>query len=136
MSSTVPQLTFSTAPLAEVSKGEGQCHRDGQRREADVELGAGPQIPDVLSSHLAHAAMVRMSCVISPSMSPTGCGHRAGSYADSKLFVMPLAAAVAPLWPNVLSNAVDPGWVPTRMGGPNAPDDLDLGHHPGVARHQ
>jgi len=36
--------------------------------------------------------------------------------------------AVARLWPEVLSNAVDPGWVPTRMGGPNAPDDLRLGH--------
>ena len=28
----------------------------------------------------------------------------------------------------MLSNAVDPGWVPTRMGGPGAPDDLTLGH--------
>lgn len=56
-------------------------------------------------------------------------GHRAtGSYSDSKLFVTTLAAAVARLWPDVLSNAVDPGWVPTRMGGPGAPDDLRLGH--------
>jgi NAD(P)-dependent dehydrogenase (short-subunit alcohol dehydrogenase family) len=55
-------------------------------------------------------------------------GRRAGSYADSKLFVTTLAAAVARLRPDVLSNAVDPGWVPTRMGGPNAPDDLELGH--------
>ena len=31
-------------------------------------------------------------------------------------------------WPDVRSNAVDPGWVPTRMGGPHATDDLDLGH--------
>ena len=51
-----------------------------------------------------------------------------GSYSDSKLFVTTLAAAVARLWPDVLSNAVDPGWVPTRMGGRNAPDDLQLGH--------
>jgi hypothetical protein len=36
--------------------------------------------------------------------------------------------AVARLWTDVLSNAVDPGWVPTRMGGPGAPDDLRLGH--------
>jgi hypothetical protein len=28
----------------------------------------------------------------------------------------------------VVSNAVDPGWVPTKMGGPGAPDDLRLGH--------
>ena len=55
-------------------------------------------------------------------------GTRAGSYSDSKLFVTTLAAAVARLWPEVPSNAVDPGWVPTRMGGPGAPDDLELGH--------
>jgi len=51
-----------------------------------------------------------------------------GSYSDSKLFVTTLAAAVARLWPDVVSNAVDPGWVPTRMGGAQAPDDLRLGH--------
>jgi NAD(P)-dependent dehydrogenase (short-subunit alcohol dehydrogenase family) len=51
-----------------------------------------------------------------------------GSYSDSKLFVTTLAVAVARIWPDVLSNAVDPGWVPTRMGGPGAPDDLRLGH--------
>jgi NAD(P)-dependent dehydrogenase (short-subunit alcohol dehydrogenase family) len=50
------------------------------------------------------------------------------SYSDSKLFLTALSAAVARLWPDVLSNAVDPGWVPTRMGGPHAPDDLRLGH--------
>jgi NAD(P)-dependent dehydrogenase (short-subunit alcohol dehydrogenase family) len=56
-------------------------------------------------------------------------GNRArGSYSDSKLFVTTLAAAVARIWPQVYSNAVDPGWVPTRMGGPGAPDDLRLGH--------
>ncbi|MEV5172383.1 SDR family NAD(P)-dependent oxidoreductase [Streptomyces flaveolus] len=55
-------------------------------------------------------------------------GRSAGSYVDSKLFVTTLAAAVARLRPDVLSNAVDPGWVPTKMGGPNAPDDLELGH--------
>lgn len=51
-----------------------------------------------------------------------------GSYSDSKLFVTTLAAAVARRWPEVHSNAVNPGWVPTRMGGAHAPDDLRLGH--------
>jgi NAD(P)-dependent dehydrogenase (short-subunit alcohol dehydrogenase family) len=51
-----------------------------------------------------------------------------GSYSDSKLFVTTLMAAVATRWPGTLSNAVDPGWVPTRMGGRGAPDDLRLGH--------
>lgn len=56
-------------------------------------------------------------------------GSRASaSYSDSKLFATALALAVARRWPDVLSNAVDPGWVPTRMGGPSAPDDLTLGH--------
>ena len=55
-------------------------------------------------------------------------GARSGSYGDSKLFVTALAAAVARLRPQVMSNAVDPGWVPTKMGGPGAPDDLTLGH--------
>jgi NAD(P)-dependent dehydrogenase (short-subunit alcohol dehydrogenase family) len=56
-------------------------------------------------------------------------GHTStGSYSDSKLFVTALSAAVARRWPDVFSNIVDPGWVPTRMGGPNAPGDLRLGH--------
>ena len=36
--------------------------------------------------------------------------------------------AVARLWPDVLSNALEPGWVPTKMGGPGAPDDIDTAH--------
>jgi NAD(P)-dependent dehydrogenase (short-subunit alcohol dehydrogenase family) len=51
-----------------------------------------------------------------------------GSYSDSKLFVTALAFAIARRWPDLASNAVDPGWVPTRMGGSGAPDDLRLGH--------
>ncbi|MFJ8826676.1 SDR family NAD(P)-dependent oxidoreductase [Streptomyces sp. NPDC102467] len=49
------------------------------------------------------------------------------AYCDSKLLVATLAFAVARRWPDVLSNVVDPGWVPTRMGGPSASDDLTLG---------
>ncbi|HEX8241555.1 MAG TPA: SDR family NAD(P)-dependent oxidoreductase [Allosphingosinicella sp.] len=51
----------------------------------------------------------------------------ARAYAESKLHVVALAFAVARRWPGVLSNAVDPGWVRTRMGGPSAPVDLDTG---------
>jgi len=46
------------------------------------------------------------------------------AYADSKLHDALLACAVARKWPGVLSNAIEPGWVATKMGGPNAPDDL------------
>lgn len=55
-------------------------------------------------------------------------GRESASYSDSKLFVTTLAAAIARVWPDVITSSVDPGWVPTRMGGPNAPDDLRLGH--------
>ena len=52
----------------------------------------------------------------------------AEAYAESKLYVALLAFAVARRWPEVLSNTVEPGWVPTKMGGPSAPDDLDQAH--------
>jgi NAD(P)-dependent dehydrogenase (short-subunit alcohol dehydrogenase family) len=50
------------------------------------------------------------------------------AYAESKLQVTALALTLARAWPGVLSNAVDPGWVPTRMGGPAATGDLEMGH--------
>ena len=50
------------------------------------------------------------------------------SYSDSKLYVLMLCKAAARLWTNVYANAVDPGWVPTKMGGRGAPDDLQKGY--------
>jgi NAD(P)-dependent dehydrogenase (short-subunit alcohol dehydrogenase family) len=49
------------------------------------------------------------------------------AYAESKLYVVMLAIAFARRWPNVLSNAVDPGWARTKMGGRGAPVDLETG---------
>jgi NAD(P)-dependent dehydrogenase (short-subunit alcohol dehydrogenase family) len=51
----------------------------------------------------------------------------AQAYSDSKLFDVVLAFAVARRWMDVLSNALEPGWVPTKMGGSGAPGDLLLG---------
>jgi NAD(P)-dependent dehydrogenase (short-subunit alcohol dehydrogenase family) len=50
------------------------------------------------------------------------------TYADSKLHVLMLSNAVSRKWQDVYSNAVDPGWVPTKMGGAGAPDDLQKGY--------
>jgi NAD(P)-dependent dehydrogenase (short-subunit alcohol dehydrogenase family) len=50
------------------------------------------------------------------------------SYSDSKLHVLMLCLAVARKWSDVYANAVDPGWVPTKMGGQGAPDDLQKGY--------
>jgi NAD(P)-dependent dehydrogenase (short-subunit alcohol dehydrogenase family) len=49
------------------------------------------------------------------------------AYSDSKLHDVLIAFAVARLWPKTFSNALEPGWVATKMGGPGAPDDLELG---------
>jgi NAD(P)-dependent dehydrogenase (short-subunit alcohol dehydrogenase family) len=52
----------------------------------------------------------------------------AQAYAESKLHDVLLAFAVARRWPDVKSNALEPGWVATKMGGPGAPDDMDQAH--------
>ena len=51
----------------------------------------------------------------------------ASAYAESKLCDVLLAFAVARRWKDVRSNALEPGWVATKMGGPSAPDDLQQG---------
>lgn len=49
------------------------------------------------------------------------------SYSDTKLHDVILAMAVARKWKDVYANAVNPGWVPTKMGGAGAPDNLEKG---------
>ena len=53
-------------------------------------------------------------------------GHQA--YSDSKLHNVLLALSVGRRWSKLLSNALTPGWVKTKMGGPGATDDLKQGH--------
>lgn len=103
---------------------------------------SGPQVlpVNVVAPYLLTALIDRPDRLIylSSSMHRSGrpdltgvdwSGHdQTGSYSDSKLLVTTLAATVARIWPDVLSNAVDPGWVPTKMGGPSAPDDPRLGY--------
>jgi NAD(P)-dependent dehydrogenase (short-subunit alcohol dehydrogenase family) len=50
------------------------------------------------------------------------------TYSDSKLHVLLLCMTVARKWSQVYSNAVDPGWVSTKMGGRGAPDNLQQGY--------
>lgn len=60
---------------------------------------------------------------------PKGLNAKHGhiSYSDTKLHDVMLCMAVARKWTDVYANAVDPGWVPTKMGGAGAPDNLDKG---------
>jgi NAD(P)-dependent dehydrogenase (short-subunit alcohol dehydrogenase family) len=50
------------------------------------------------------------------------------AYAESKLHDAMLAFAIARRWTDVLSNSLEPGWVPTKMGGAGAPDDMAQAH--------
>ncbi len=50
-----------------------------------------------------------------------------GAYSDSKLHDVILAFAVARKWPGVISNAMEPGWVATKMGGAGAPESIEDG---------
>jgi NAD(P)-dependent dehydrogenase (short-subunit alcohol dehydrogenase family) len=50
------------------------------------------------------------------------------AYADTKFHDVLLAFGIARRWPDVLCNVLEPGWVPTRMGGSGAPDDLSQAH--------
>ncbi|KFN89104.1 daunorubicin C-13 ketoreductase [Tetragenococcus muriaticus 3MR10-3] len=50
------------------------------------------------------------------------------TYSGSKLAILLLMKSLARLYPNIIVNAVDPGWVPTRMGGTAANDSLQDGY--------
>jgi NAD(P)-dependent dehydrogenase (short-subunit alcohol dehydrogenase family) len=73
-----------------------------------------------LSSGMHHSAGARLDDLTWTKRRWSG----SEAYAETKLHDVLLAFAVARLYPDVLSNALEPGWVPTRMGGPRAPDDL------------
>jgi NAD(P)-dependent dehydrogenase (short-subunit alcohol dehydrogenase family) len=140
----------ATAVVGDLSDPEetrdvaGQVNRLGQMdaviHNAGVNAGANVLPVNVVAPYLLTALIQRPQRLVYLSSgmhrggraSLTGMdwsGDRAtGSYSDSKLFVTTLAVVVARIWTDVLSNAVDPGWVPTKMGGPGAPDDLRLGH--------
>jgi NAD(P)-dependent dehydrogenase (short-subunit alcohol dehydrogenase family) len=50
------------------------------------------------------------------------------NYSDSKLHVLMLCMAIARKWPQIYANSLDPGWVPTKMGGKGAADNLQKGY--------
>lgn len=113
-----------------------------QRKNTTVDGHAHVLAINVLAPYLLTALMERPSRLVylssgmarggTPSVDDLDWNerrwHGVQAYSDSKLFDTALAFAIARRWPEVLSNAVEPGWVPTKMGGPGAPDDLSLGH--------
>jgi NAD(P)-dependent dehydrogenase (short-subunit alcohol dehydrogenase family) len=77
-----------------------------------------------LSSGMHHGVHPQMDDLLWTKRSWNG----SSAYAESKLCDVLLAFAVARRWPNVMSNTLEPGWVPTRMGGPGAPGDMSKAH--------
>jgi len=96
---------------------------------------------NVVAPYLLTALMLRPSrlVVLSSGLQSSGridfddLQHSKGpwdgaqAYADSKLLDVVLAFGLARRWADVLTNAVDPGWIKTRMGGPHATGELDEG---------
>jgi NAD(P)-dependent dehydrogenase (short-subunit alcohol dehydrogenase family) len=74
------------------------------------------------------AAATHLSACLRSRKIPTRRRIFRAEPSDSKLYLTALAFAVARRWPDVLSNAVDPGWVATKMGGTSAPDDFEEGY--------
>jgi NAD(P)-dependent dehydrogenase (short-subunit alcohol dehydrogenase family) len=77
-----------------------------------------------LSSGMHHRAIANLDDVLWKKRRWNG----STAYAESKLYDAMLAFAIARRWPGVFSNSLEPGWVPTEMGGSGAPDDIDQAH--------
>lgn len=138
-----------TRSLAEQAEAGGRCdaviHNAavGYHRSAREQTADGLEVHfavNVLAPYLLTALMGRPDRLVylssgmhqggTPDLAdPQWTARRwngAQAYSDTKLLDVVLAFAVARRWPGVLSNAVEPGWVATKMGGPGAPDDLEL----------
>ncbi|MEU9064219.1 SDR family NAD(P)-dependent oxidoreductase [Streptomyces sp. NPDC048430] len=124
-----------------VAKGVNRLGRmDAVIHNAGVEHGASLLPVNVVAPYVLTALIERPARLVYVSSGMHRGGRpdltdvdwsgarRTHSYSDSKLLVTALALFIARTWPDVFTNAVDPGWVPTRMGGAAASDDLRLGH--------
>lgn len=137
---TVAEQADATGRFDAVVHNAAIGYRESRRVETADGLSAVFSV-NVLAPYLLTASMAEPARLVylssgmhrggRPDLSDLQWRHRrwngSQAYADSKLFDAVLAAAVARHRPSVLSNAVDPGWVPTRMGGPGAPGDLAQG---------
>ena len=77
-----------------------------------------------LSSGMHHHAQANLDDILWRKRRWSG----SDAYAESKLHDALLAFAIARLWPDVWANSLEPGWVPTKMGGAGAPDDMSQAH--------
>ena len=129
------EATVTVAERAnEIGVFDAVIHNAGVLRGPEV-LAVNVVAPYVLTTLMTPRRSIYLSSSMHFSGSTNlGAGDaldvpgRSHPYEDSKLYVTALAMAVAARCPDTLSHAVDPGWVPTRMGGVGAPDSLSAGH--------
>nr|WP_286346683.1 SDR family NAD(P)-dependent oxidoreductase [Frondihabitans sucicola] len=138
---TMAESLNSTGPFDAVVHNVGIGYRE-PRRIQTVDGHAHVLQVNVLTPYLLTALLTRPQRLVWLSSGLHRDGHASlddldwsgrpwngfEAYADSKLFDAVLAAGIARRWPGVASNALEPGWVPTKMGGPSAPDDIELAH--------
>jgi len=131
---------FGSGPFDAIIHNAGVGHRDQPQRVATEDGLARVFAVNVLAPYLLTALMKRPQRLVylssglhrdaDASLADAQWERRSwdgfGAYSDSKLLDVVLTFAVARRWPDVRCNGVEPGWVPTKMGGPTAPGDLSL----------
>jgi NAD(P)-dependent dehydrogenase (short-subunit alcohol dehydrogenase family) len=141
----VAEQADAAGPFDAIIHNAGVGHRDQPRRVATEDGLARVFAVNVLAPYLLTALMGQAGLKRPPRLVYLSSGlHRDAdasladaqwerrpwdgfqAYSDSKLLDVVLTFAVARRWPDVRCNGVEPGWVPTRMGGSSAPDDLSL----------
>jgi hypothetical protein len=107
----------------------------GRRRRATPDPRDGPDEP-TLGAPRMHGEVLKLGFDVSGDLPTDATSADAIGSSDVGTRPEPIQrasctsprspTAVAGRWPDVLSNAVDRGWVPTKMGGPGAPDDFEM----------
>lgn len=132
--------TVLTADLSDINEVKGLAEQANELTFDAVIHNAGVYQTNsqnllhvnTLAPYILTALMNRPQRLVYLSSGMHLSGHGAWSerpsYSDTKLHMLMLAKVLARKWTKVFANAVDPGWVPTRMGGAGAPDDLQKGY--------
>jgi NAD(P)-dependent dehydrogenase (short-subunit alcohol dehydrogenase family) len=136
-------LWADLAQMAEIERLAGEVNQMGNF-DAIIHNAGVYQVAPSITAAVNTIAPYMLTCLIrkpkrliylssgmhlsgDPTLKSLRAEQPTASYSDSKLHDLILAKVVARKWPDVYANAVDPGWVPTKMGGAGAPDNLQEG---------